>query len=98
MCWTDSTPLPFGLPYPRRSVHRASDDGHNELARAFIGCGQENALSDIPARSHIFRMAIRDIARMGAPILKVPAAAVADPTAPEIAVLVADMEETMAAG
>ncbi len=42
-------------------------------------------------------MAIHDIARMGAPILKVPAETVVDPADPAIAALVADMEETMAA-
>jgi len=42
-------------------------------------------------------MSVLDIARMGAQVLKVPAQRVADPTAPEIAALVADMIETMAA-
>lgn len=42
-------------------------------------------------------MAVRDIARMGAPVLRVPAQAVADPTAPEIAELVTDMMDTMEA-
>ncbi|MFO1153644.1 MAG: peptide deformylase [Rhodospirillales bacterium] len=41
-------------------------------------------------------MALLKIARMGHPVLRRPAAAVADPTAPEIARLLADMEETMA--
>ncbi|MFO1128630.1 MAG: peptide deformylase [Rhodospirillales bacterium] len=41
-------------------------------------------------------MALLKIARMGHPILSRPAAPVADPTAPEIARLLADMEETMA--
>lgn len=41
-------------------------------------------------------MAILKIARMGHPILRRPAAAVDDPTAPEIARLIADMIETMA--
>ncbi len=40
-------------------------------------------------------MAVRDIARMGAPVLRTPAQAVVDPTAPEIAELVADMMDTM---
>jgi len=40
-------------------------------------------------------MAVLDIARMGAQVLKVPAQEVADPTAPEIALLVEDMKETM---
>jgi peptide deformylase len=40
-------------------------------------------------------MAILKIARMGHPVLKAPAAEVADPTAPEIADLVEDMIETM---
>ncbi len=40
-------------------------------------------------------MAILKIARMGHPVLRRPAEAVADPTAPEIARLVADMIETM---
>jgi peptide deformylase len=40
-------------------------------------------------------MAVLDIARMGAQVLRVPAQPVADPTAPEIAQLVADMKETM---
>jgi len=40
-------------------------------------------------------MAILKIARMGHPILLAPAAAVEDPTAPEIRRLVADMAETM---
>lgn len=41
-------------------------------------------------------MAILKIARMGHPILRRPADAVDDPTAPEIARLIADMIETMA--
>ena len=40
-------------------------------------------------------MAVLDIARMGAHVLRAPAQTVADPTAPEIAQLVADMKETM---
>jgi peptide deformylase len=40
-------------------------------------------------------MAILKIARMGHPVLLAPAAPVADPTAPEIRRLVADMAETM---
>ena len=42
-------------------------------------------------------MAVLDIARMGAQVLRVSAQPVADPTAPEIARLVADMKDTMAA-
>jgi len=42
-------------------------------------------------------MTVLDIARMGAQVLRTPAERVADPTAPEIAQLVADMKETMAA-
>jgi peptide deformylase len=42
-------------------------------------------------------MAVLPIARMGHPILRHPAEAVADPTAPEIRQLVADMWETMVA-
>lgn len=42
-------------------------------------------------------MAILDIARMGAPTLREPARPVADPTAPEIRALVADMFDTMVA-
>lgn len=41
-------------------------------------------------------MAILKIARMGHPVLRRSAAAVADPTTPEIARLVADMIETLA--
>lgn len=41
-------------------------------------------------------MAILKIARMGHPVLGRPADAVADPTSPEVARLVADMVETMA--
>lgn len=41
-------------------------------------------------------MAILKIARMGNPVLTRPAEPVADPTAPEIRALVADMVETMA--
>ena len=41
-------------------------------------------------------MAILKIARMGHPVLRRVAAPVADPTAPEIRRLVADMEETLA--
>ncbi len=41
-------------------------------------------------------MAILKIARMGHPVLQAPAEAVADPGAPEITRLVADMIETMA--
>jgi peptide deformylase len=40
-------------------------------------------------------MAILKIARMGHPVLRQPAAPVADPTAPEIARLVADMKDTL---
>ncbi len=40
-------------------------------------------------------MAILKIARMGHPVLSRPAEPVADPTAPEILELVADMIETM---
>ncbi len=40
-------------------------------------------------------MAILKIARMGHPILRAPAQPVADPTAPEIRQLIADMVETM---
>ena len=42
-------------------------------------------------------MAVLPIARMGHPVLRHPAEAVADPTAPEIRQLVADMWETMVA-
>jgi peptide deformylase len=41
-------------------------------------------------------MAILKIARMGHPVLRGPAAAIADPTAPELRVLAADMIETLA--
>ena len=41
-------------------------------------------------------MAILKIARMGHPMLLAPALPVADPTAPDVAVLVADMWETLA--
>ncbi len=47
-------------------------------------------------RGHITRMAILKIARMGHPVLGRPAEPVADPTAPEIMRLVADMAETLA--
>jgi len=40
-------------------------------------------------------MAILKIARMGHPVLRRPAAAVTDPTAPEIQILIEDMVETM---
>jgi peptide deformylase len=40
-------------------------------------------------------MAILKIARMGHPILRAPALAVADPTAPEIRALISDMWETL---
>jgi peptide deformylase len=40
-------------------------------------------------------MAILKIARMGHPVLRAPAQAVSDPTAPEIRRLIADMIETM---
>ncbi|NWG46699.1 MAG: peptide deformylase [Alphaproteobacteria bacterium] len=40
-------------------------------------------------------MAIRKIARMGHPVLARPASPIADPTAPAVAALVADMIETM---
>ncbi len=40
-------------------------------------------------------MAIRNIAKMGNPVLKRAARAVSDPTSPEIRALVADMVETM---
>lgn len=40
-------------------------------------------------------MAIRTIAKMGHPILKVPAAPVDDPTAPEIGALARDMQDTL---
>ncbi len=44
---------------------------------------------------HNFPMAILKIARMGHPILRRPAEAVADPTEPAVRQLVADMVETM---
>jgi peptide deformylase len=40
-------------------------------------------------------MAIRKIARMGHPVLRRPTALVVDPTAPDVARLIADMVETM---
>lgn len=42
-------------------------------------------------------MTIRNIARMGHPVLKAPAKPVADPTAPEVKALVEDMIDTMIA-
>jgi peptide deformylase len=45
---------------------------------------------------HIIRMAILKIARMGHPVLRRVAEPVADPSAPEIRRLVADMIDTMA--
>ncbi|HEY1720195.1 MAG TPA: peptide deformylase [Magnetospirillaceae bacterium] len=42
-------------------------------------------------------MAVLDIARMGAQVLRAPAHPVPDPTAPEIAQLVEDMKDTMIA-
>jgi peptide deformylase len=45
--------------------------------------------------THISVMAILKIARMGHPVLRRPAADVADPTAPEIRALIQDMMETM---
>jgi peptide deformylase len=45
--------------------------------------------------AHIRAMAILKIARMGHPVLARPADAVADPRAPEIRQLIADMIETM---
>ena len=48
-----------------------------------------------PVHRHILGMAIRKIARMGHPVLTKVAKPVADPTAPEIRALVADMLETM---
>jgi len=47
------------------------------------------------AAGHITKMAILKIARMGHPVLRHKAAPVADPTAPEIRQLIADMIETM---
>lgn len=47
-------------------------------------------------RAHISPMALRKIARMGHPVLRAPAAPVADPTAPWVRRLVDDMIETMA--
>ena len=48
-----------------------------------------------PVARHIPGMAILKIARMGHPVLLQPARSVADPAAPEIRQLVADMVETM---
>jgi peptide deformylase len=62
-----------------RDCHRVSDAG-------FDGAG-------LPP--HIPAMAILKIARMGHPVLAQPALAVADPAAPDIRRLVADMVETM---
>ena len=45
---------------------------------------------------HISRMAILKIARMGHPVLRCVAEPVADPTAPELKRLIADMAETLA--
>lgn len=54
------------------------------------------ALYRLPAAPHIGRMAILKIARMGHPVLRRKADPVADPTAPEIHRLIADMAETLA--
>jgi peptide deformylase len=53
------------------------------------------ALSDQDFLHHIERMAILKIARMGHPVLRVPAAPVDDPGDPAIRRLVADMIETL---
>ena len=47
-------------------------------------------------RAHINPMSILKIARMGHPVLRAKAQAVADPTAPEIHRLITDMAETLA--
>jgi len=52
-------------------------------------------VADCRCQRHILPMAIRKIARMGHPVLARIANPVADPTAPEIRALVADMVETM---
>ena len=48
-----------------------------------------------PGKGHIEDMAILKIARMGHPVLSQPAAPVADATAPEIALLIEDMLDTL---
>ena len=53
------------------------------------------ALYPGPAAPHIDRMALLKIARMGHPVLRTPAEAVADPTAAWVRRLVDDMVETM---
>ena len=57
--------------------------------------GAPPSLTLADAKAIYSSMAILEIARMGHPVLGRPAAPVADPTAPEIARLVADMVETM---
>ena len=52
-------------------------------------------LYHFPCQGHIGSMAILKIARMGHPVLRNPAEAIADPTAPEIRALAEDMLETM---
>lgn len=62
------------------------------------GNGEQSAAIPVAgtgAGLHILPMAIRKIARMGHPALARIAEPVADPTAPEIRTLVADMIETM---
>jgi peptide deformylase len=53
------------------------------------------ALYEARTKPHITSMAILKIARMGHPVLRSQARDVADPTAPEIRILVRDMLETM---
>lgn len=78
-------------------VHRR---GPHKRAKRRLLCrgGLHRGLSPVAVWGggrHILPMTIRKIARMGHPVLAEIAKPVADPTAPEIRVLVADMVETM---
>lgn len=66
-----------------------------EKWRETTGKAHAVAVAGTDGGLHILPMAIRKIARMGHPVLARIAQPVADPTAPEIRALVADMIETM---
>jgi len=58
---------------------------------------RKSPLELVKNRPHYTPMALREIARIGHPVLRKVAEEVADPMTPEIAALVADMIETMRA-
>ena len=78
-------------------VHRAEAGKPSKRGILCRGGGSRDLapVAESGGQRHILRMAILKIARMGHPVLSRVAQPVADPTAPEIRALVANMVETM---